>query len=194
MTLKKPPRQEKSSTACDAETAPEKPCYIVAIGASAGGQGALEHLFTVMPPDCGVSFVVIMHLPPEGPSYLADMLRRYTAMTVVTAEEGMRLAPDTVHVIPAGRELTVNDGRLRLHETGEPRGARHPIDRLFRSLAAEAARQTIAVVLSGFGTDGAEGVKGIKEGGGIVIVQEPGSAINHAMPDSAIAFALSRFR
>src|SRR5690242_10891353 len=60
--------------------AAECPCLVVGIGASAGGQAALEQLFTAMPHDCGVSFVVIMHIPPEGPSYLAEMLERYTPM------------------------------------------------------------------------------------------------------------------
>jgi two-component system CheB/CheR fusion protein len=167
--------------------APTRPCLIVGIGASAGSQGALEQLITIMPPDCGVSFVVVMHLPPDGPSFLAEMLRRYTTMAVVTAEEGMVLHPDTVHVIPAGRELTVSNGRLRLEEAEDLGVVHHPIDRFFRSLAAELAERTIAVVLSGFGTDGAEGVKWIKEAEGIVIVQEPESAVNPAMPNSAIA-------
>jgi two-component system CheB/CheR fusion protein len=172
--------------------APANPCLVVGIGASAGGQEALEQLFTAMPPDCGLAFVVVMHLPPDGPSFLAEMLGRITSMAVVTAEEGMPLKPDTVHVIPAGRELTVSGGLLRL---GEPalRGAQHPIDSLFRSLAAELKERAVAVVLSGFGTDGAEGVKGIREAGGIVMVQEPGSALNPAMPQSAIATGTADF-
>ena len=165
--------------------APEEPCFVVGIGASAGGLEPLEQLFTAMPADCGLSFVVIMHLPPEGPSFLAEMLARYTAMEVVTAEEGMLLRPNRIHVIPAGVDLTVCSGRLRLEEPVGPVGTHHPIDHFFRSLAAEAGRRAVAVVLSGFGTDGREGAKQIREAGGIVIVQEPDSAINPAMPKSA---------
>ena len=165
--------------------APEEPCFVVGIGASAGGLEPLEQLFTAMPADCGLSFVVIMHLPPEGPSFLAEMLARYTAMEVVTAEEGMLLRPNRIHVIPAGVDLTVCSGRLRLEEPVGPVGTHHPIDHFFRSLAAEAGRRAVAVVLSGFGTDGSEGAKQIREAGGIVIVQEPDSAINPAMPKSA---------
>ena len=165
------------------------PCLVVAIGASAGGQEALEQLFTAMPTDCGVSFVVVMHLPPDGPSFLAEMLGRYTTMEVVTAAEGMPLAPNRVHVIPAGRELTVGDDRLLLHLEGaaEPRRSHHPIDRLFHSLAQAKAEHGIAVVLSGFGTDGTEGAKAVSAAGGMVIVQEPASAVSPAMPRSAIA-------
>ena len=103
--------------------APATPCLVVGIGASAGGQEALEQLFTAMPTDCGLSFVVVMHLPSGGPSFLAEMLGRYTSMDVATAEEGMPLKPNRVYVIPAGRELTVSQDLLRLHpaEPTEPR-------------------------------------------------------------------------
>jgi len=170
-----------------AEAAPEQPCFVVGVGASAGGQGPLEQLFTTMPSDCNISFVVVMHLPPDGPSFLTEMLGRYTTMEVVTAEEGMPLLPNRVHVVPAGRELSVSSGRLRLEEPELAAGVHHPIDRFFRSLAEEVGKRAIAVVLSGFGTDGAVGVKGVNEAGGVVIVQEPVSALNPAMPGSAIA-------
>ena len=166
--------------------APEQCPLVVGIGASAGGQAALEQIFTTMPPDCGLSFVVIMHLPPDGPSFLADMLGRYTPMAVVTAEEGMALAPNTVHVIPAGRDLVVSGSRLRLEEP-EARRRITPSTAFSSRLPRRWREHAIAVVLSGFGTDGTEGVKGVKEAGGIVIVQEPGSAVNPAMPRSAIA-------
>jgi PAS domain S-box-containing protein len=169
--------------------APASPCLVVAIGASSGGQEALEQIFTAMPTDCGISFVVVMHLPPDGPSFLADMLGRYTTMEVVTAAEGMPLVPNRVQVIPAGRELTLDGDRLQLHLAGpeEPRRLHHPIDCLFRSLAQAKAGHAIAVVLSGFGTDGTEGVKAVSAAGGTVIVQEPASAGSPAMPLSAIA-------
>jgi two-component system CheB/CheR fusion protein len=173
--------------------APPQCPLVVGIGASAGGQEALEQLFTAMPPDCGLSFVVVIHLPPGGPSYLAEILGRYTTMEVVTTEEGMELAPNRVQVVPAGRDLIVSGGRLRLGEPGERSGLPHPIDRLFRSLAAELKERAIAVVLSGFGMDGAAGVKAVRETGGIVIVQEPGSALTPAMPRSAIATGAADF-
>ncbi len=94
----------------------ETPCLVVGIGASAGGQAALEQFFTSFPHDCGVAFVVIMHIPAGGPSFLADMLGRYTTMTVATVEEGMPIRPDTVCVIPAGREIVIREGLLRFEE------------------------------------------------------------------------------
>jgi two-component system, chemotaxis family, CheB/CheR fusion protein len=164
-----------------------EPCLVVGIGASAGGQEALEHIFTTVPDDCNLSFVVIMHIPDEGPSFLADLIRRYTSMEVMNAEDGMPLQPNKVHVIPAGAMLTVKERRLRLNPAEVPGRTHHPIDCFFTSLAADCGAHAIAVVLSGFGLDGSEGVKRVKEGGGIVLVQEPGSAIHPSMPRNAIS-------
>jgi|GEM_PF-291311 len=175
-----------TSTAAAGETS-APPCLVVAIGASAGGQEALEQFFTAMPADCGVSFVVVMHLPADGPSFLAEMLGRYTTMEVVTATEGMPLVPNRVQVIPAGRDLTIGNGRLLLHLADPAQPPHHPIDRLFNSLAEAKAQDGIAVVLSGFGTDGTAGAQAVSAAGGTVIVQEPASAGSPAMPRSVIA-------
>jgi two-component system CheB/CheR fusion protein len=167
---------------------PDGPCFIVGIGASAGGQEPLEHIFTTLPSDCSLSFVVVMHFPPDGPALLADLLRRYTPMEVQNAEDGTPLLPNTVHVIPPGTDLTVTNGRLHVERRlGRTAGTNHPIDRFFTSLAEDCGERAIAVVLSGFGTDGAEGVRRIKEGGGIVLVQEPQTAVHPPMPETAVA-------
>jgi two-component system CheB/CheR fusion protein len=170
----------------EGSNAPPSIPMTVGIGASAGGHEALEQIFTVLPVDCGLSFVVIMHLPAEGPSLLADILRSHTALQVLTVEDGMPLHPRTVHVAPPGKDLIVDGGRLRFvaPETVRPH---HPIDRFFASLAADLGQCAIAVVLSGFGADGAEGVKRVKEEGGIVLVQDPETAVNPFMPQNAIA-------
>lgn len=166
----------------------EMPCFVVGIGASAGGQIPLEHIFTFFPADCNLSFVVVMHLPPDGPALLADLLRRYTTMEVSTAEDGTLLLPNTIHVVSPGTLLAINSGRLRVEgRSGRSAGENHPIDHFFTSLAENYGERAIAVVLSGFGTDGTEGVKRIKELRGTVIVQEPGSAVNPSMPANALA-------
>ena len=199
------PGAETSSTAFEAETgaaaphavkessAPQKSCLVVGIGASAGGQAGLEQLFSTMPADCGLAFVVIMHIPPDGPSLLAEILGRYTVMEVVTARDGMLLEPNRVHVIPPGRDLVLSDGRLRLEEREPWRTMHHPIDRFFSSLAREPGKRAVALVLSGFGMDGAEGVKAVSEAGGVVIAQEPATAINPSMPTNAIATGAVNF-
>jgi two-component system, chemotaxis family, CheB/CheR fusion protein len=159
---------------------------VVAIGASAGGLEALEHFFAVMPHDCGLSYVVIMHLLPEGPALLPALLRRYTPMEVVAIEDEMPIVANTVYVLSGGWDLTLDGGRLQLRELAVSPKPHHPIDRFFNSLALELAERAVAVVLSGSGTDGSEGVKKVRATGGIVLVQDPESATSPGMPRSAI--------
>jgi two-component system, chemotaxis family, CheB/CheR fusion protein len=178
---------EKEKADPPESNAAQAPCIVVGIGASAGGHEPLEHILTTIPVDCNLCFVLVMHIPAEGPTLLADFIRRFTSMEVLTAEDGASLRPNTIHVIPPGAILTVESGRLKL-TTGESQARpHHPIDRFFTSLAFECGERAIAVVLSGFGLDGSEGVKRVKEGGGFVLVQEPETAINPGMPRSAIA-------
>ena len=167
------------------EIAPPVP-ITVAIGASAGGLEALEQFFIKMPADSGLSFVVIMHHPPDGPSLLTGILDRFTPMEVVTAAEGMFLRPNRVYVIPATGGLTLSSGRFIVDERRQQRGLHHSINLFFRTLAAEAGKRAIAVILSGSGSDGTEGAKAVKEAGGIVVVQEPASARYFDMPRCAI--------
>ncbi len=158
----------------------------VAIGASAGGHHPLETILHGIPCDTGLSFVVILHIPETGPSHLDELIRRYTSMSVLTADDGVLVQPNVVYVIPPGKDMTVREGRLRLH-TIEKKESHHPIDIFLTSLAADFGERAVAVILSGFGLDGSEGVKRIKEGGGIVLVQEPSTAVNTPMPKNAIA-------
>jgi two-component system CheB/CheR fusion protein len=182
-----------AAASCETSEAATAIPLVVGIGASAGGLEALEHFFAVMPPDCGLSYVVIMHLLPEEPTHLPALLRRYTAMEVVTIEEGMSLAANTVHVLPGGWDLTLEGGRFKLEEPAQSHRPHHSVDRFFGSLARELAQRAVAVVLSGSGTDGAAGVKRVREAGGIVLVQDPESAISTGMPKSAIATGATDF-
>lgn len=159
----------------------------VGIGASAGGHEPLKHIFSTIPSDSDLSFVVIMHIPEEGPSHLTDLIRHYTSLEVVTAEDDILLRPNVVYLIPPGKNLTMSKGRLRLHNLNKEGRVHHPINLFFSSLADELGECAIAVILSGFGVDGSDGVKKIKERGGIVLIQDPETAINPPMPRNAIA-------
>nr|WP_321465314.1 PAS domain S-box protein [uncultured Desulfobulbus sp.] len=163
------------------------PSFIVGIGASAGGHAPLEEIFTSLPTDTGQAFVVVMHLTSEGPSHLADLLRHYTDMPVVTIEEDMGVQADTAYVIPSGCFLTLKDRTFHLEAYASSSGLHHPIDHFFTSLGQEESERAIGVILSGFGNDGSQGVQRIKEYDGLVLVQDPSTAINAPMPSNAIA-------
>jgi two-component system CheB/CheR fusion protein len=158
---------------------------LVVMGASAGGIHALQAFFDAMPPDSGAAFIVVVHLDPAHRSELAQILAARTRMPVVQVGRH-RLIANHVYVIPPDRCLKVVDHEVHATEFEEPRGQRAPIDGLFRSVAQQLG-DGFAVILSGAGSDGALGVRAVKESGGIILVQEPGEAEYSSMPRSAAA-------
>lgn len=167
---------------------------IVAIGASAGGLEALRQLFSRLPDDTGMAFVVIQHLDPGRPSMLASVLAASVRMEVVEVTAGMRAEPNHVYVIPPDADLSIHQGLLELVPRQQTRKLHLPIDSFFRALAADSSDQAIGVVLSGSASDGTEGLRAIKAAGGITFAQEPESAQFRSMPESAIAAGVVDFR
>jgi two-component system, chemotaxis family, CheB/CheR fusion protein len=167
---------------------------IVGIGASAGGLDALNRFFGSMPADSGLAFVVVLHLDPRHHSELASLLGRRTVMPVVDIVDGVRIKPNSVYVIVPDKSVRVDGDRLRLFEPAEPRGHRHPVDVLFVSLAEHRRERAIAIVLSGTGRNGTQGMKEVKASGGLALVQDPATAQFDGMPCSAVERGFSRPR
>ena len=170
----------------------EQSPMVIGIGASAGGLEALQQFFSCMPPNSGLSFVVVQHLSPDYKSLMADILSKHTEMPVYQAENNMAVEADTVYLIPPKKFMTIKDGKLILTDYA-PVTLNHPIDIFFSSLAEEKKEHSIVVVLSGTGTDGTNGVKFVKERGGLVIAQAPESAKFDGMPKSVISTGLADF-
>lgn len=168
----------------------EKHLPIVGIGASAGGLAALQAFFDALPADTGMAFVVVTHMDPERESLLPELLQSHTDMAVRQVVEETTIEPNHIYVLPPNRRIVVADAHLDVEEFDEPRGRRAPIDYFFRSLA-EKHREAIAIILSGGGTDGAVGVKAIKEHGGLLMVQQPDEAEHDSMPRAAINTGLA---
>ncbi len=165
--------------------------YVVALGASAGGLEALERFLEHVPAGSGMAFVVVQHLDPTHVGILPELLQRATAMPVSAARDRLAVEADRVYVIPPNRDLAIFHGRLQLLEPAAPRGLRLPIDFFFRALAADCRERAVGVILSGMGSDGALGLRAIKEQGGLVLVQDPATAKFDGMPRSAIATGLA---
>jgi len=159
----------------------------VALGGSAGCIAALQTFFSVMPPDSGMVFVVILHLSPEHESTLPELLQRSTTMNVIQVKETAKIEPNHVYVIPPGKALASLDGQLRLTDLPTDRGRRVTVDLFFRTLADTHGPHSTAIVLSGADGDGAIGIKRIKERGGLTIAQDPEEAEHSGMPRAAIA-------
>ncbi|NOU28443.1 MAG: PAS domain-containing protein [Polyangiaceae bacterium] len=161
------------------------PLFVVGVGASAGGLEALELLLRAAPTDAGLAYVVVQHLSPDHKSHMVELLSKHTQMPVVAAADGTSIVANRVYLIPPKKHLTVRDGALHLHDRGS--GLSLPVDLLFKSLALEYGERAAGVVLSGTGSDGVRGVRAIKEGGGLVIVQDPITAKFDGMPRAAIS-------
>src|SRR5215469_16523271 len=159
---------------------------VVGIGASAGGVKALGNLLEGLPPKTGAAFVVIVHLDPATRSELPRILAAHTEMPVVAVTGRSPLRPDHVYVISPDRSLQINQEEIAALPFDEPRGQRAPIDSFFRSLATHHG-DGFAVILTGGGSDGAVGVKAVKEAGGIILVQDPAEAEHPSMPTAAIS-------
>ncbi len=184
------PGKSDAQTACD--NAPgshpdsdDKKIPIVGIGSSAGGLEALQEFFRAMPPESGMSFVVVTHQKPGHESVLADLLGRETAMKVSNIEDGMKPERDQVHVLAPGHALLIKQGAFRLMKHDSTQGAHMPIDIFFRSLANDQHENAIGLVLSGTGSDGALGSRELKANGGMVIAQQSASARYAGMPSAA---------
>ena len=160
---------------------------IVAIASSKGGIDALETVLGNLPADFKGAIVVVQHLSSLFESYLANVLSRHTELDVQPAREGAKLCPGTVHVAPSDHHVIVNhDGSLSLSHAPKAHFVRPSAEYTFKSLADSFGEQAIAVVLTGYDSDGEEGVQKIKDQGGKVIAQNQETSVVFGMPQSAI--------
>ncbi|WP_041376622.1 chemotaxis protein CheB [Polaromonas naphthalenivorans] len=166
---------------------------VVGIGASAGGLDALLRFFEQMPAANGMAFVIILHLSPEHPSNVAEILRRVTQMPVIQVDKRTAIEADHVYVIPPSHDLAMNDGHLQLSEPVRVRGMHMVIDLFFRTLAQSHQERAMAIVMSGTGMDGAAGLARVKEQGGVTLAQAPEDAEYGGMPKAAIATGMVDF-
>lgn len=160
--------------------------YIVGIGGSAGGLETFRQFFAHMPTDSGMAFVLVPHLDPTHKGMMPELLQRFTKMQVFQTEDGMKVHPNCVYVIPPNKDMSILHGTLQLLEPSAPRGLRLPIDFFLRHLAEDCKEKAVGIILSGMGTDGTSGIKAIKEKLGMVMVEDPDSARYDSMPRSAI--------
>ena len=157
---------------------------IVAVASDADDLEAVCELLSALPTECNAAFIVVQHLSSGHERLAAEALANRTNLPVMHAHDGMVAEQDHVYLIPANATLTMTGRRIGV--TANASRLHHPGDILFTSLAEEHGDSAIGVVLSGGGSDGALGVRAIKQGGGTTFAQYPGSARFPGMPISAI--------
>ena len=166
---------------------------VVGIGASAGGIEASSQLIEALPPDTGMAFVFVQHLGANSPSMLSQILSRVSAIPVAEATQNMTVRPDHIYVIPPKAKMTIKGDRLHLVAREPAERKLMSIDIFFKSLAENYGNRSIGVVLSGLDGDGAEGLKMIKQAGGISFAQSQSTAQYGEMPNSAVETSIVDF-
>lgn len=159
---------------------------VVGIGSSAGGLEALRSMLQGLEPGIGCAFIVVQHLSPTYKSHLTALLGRDCPLPVVEISSGERLKPDHVFITPPNCNVSVRNGLICLNEGDHSVLPRPSVNILLDSIASEYGDDSIAVVLSGTGSDGATGVRAVKAAGGFTFAQQPDTARYDGMPASAI--------
>ena len=160
---------------------------VIAIASSKGGIKALETILNELPANFSASIIIVQHLSANFKSYLSDILNGKTSLKVQRAEEGYILAPGAVYVAPPDHHVIVNqDGSISLSHAEKEHFVRPSAEYTFKSLAENYRQKAIAIVLTGYDSDGSEGVREIKAMGGKVIAQDKETSQVFGMPQSAI--------
>jgi len=159
---------------------------VVGIGASAGGLEAYKHVLPGLPANANMAFVIVQHMDPKHRSMMASLLDRHTNMNVLEFVDGQLLEANNVYITPPARDVKIVGNLLKLSKPSSAIGPKPSIDLFFTSLAESKADRAVGIVLSGTGSDGAHGIRAIKAGGGITIVQREETARYNGMPHAAI--------
>jgi two-component system chemotaxis response regulator CheB len=161
---------------------------VVALVCSTGGLDAVERILRALPEEFAAAILVLRHHDPHGPNRLAQLLQSTVGLPVAAAHDGDRLEAGHVLVAPAGyHTLMAGDSTIALIQSGDRPPYRPSADLLLTSLAIMAGPCVIAVVLSGYGNDGATGATAVHRFGGVVIASDRATSTVFSMPYSTIS-------
>jgi two-component system, chemotaxis family, protein-glutamate methylesterase/glutaminase len=164
---------------------------VLAIGTSTGGPNALAEVIPRLPQDFPVPVVVVQHMPPLFTCLLAERLNSQSQLAVREAEAGKILEPGSVWIARGDFHMTVEQRgtnvMLNLNQDPPENSCRPAVDVLFRSVARVYGAETLGVVMTGMGSDGARGAQHIRDAGGEILVQDEASAVVWGMPGAVIS-------
>jgi two-component system chemotaxis response regulator CheB len=174
-----------------ARTRPQTPLpsvapQVLAIAASTGGPPALASIFANLPRELPIPVLVVQHLAPGFELGLTKWLASTTPLAVRIGEDGALLSPGTVYLAADGRHLGVAGRRIRLSDEPPIRGFRPSATHLFASVARQYGAGAAGFILSGMGSDGAEGLEMLKNAGGYTAAQSAASSVVFGMPKVAL--------
>lgn len=164
--------------------------YIVAIGTSTGGPRALQSVIPYLPKNIPASIVIVQHMPPGFTKSLAERLNNLSEIEVKEAEDGSILLPGHAYIAPGDYHMKIirssNTFKIKLTKDSPVSGHRPSVDYMMNSLAQLELGNVIGVIMTGMGSDGAEGMKNIKLQKGITIGQNEETCVVYGMPKSAV--------
>jgi two-component system chemotaxis response regulator CheB len=179
-TLRKPPR------AVDVPRRKISPSAIVAVGVSTGGPKALQDILPLLPPDLPVPIVLVQHMPVGFTAPFAKRLNALCAVSIREALQGETIKPGVVYIAPAGAHMTVE--RPGSHAvvclSYEPENQLHTpsVDVMMQSVASAFQSQAMGIIMTGMGSDGAQGMSAIRQAGGFTVGQDEASCAVYGMP------------
>lgn len=165
----------------------EVPAEAVVIGASAGALEALSAILPKLPATFTLPIIIVVHIPPERSSVLADLFRAKCRLPVQEAEDKEPIVPGTIYFAPPDYHLLIEANKCLALSSDEPELFSRPsIDVLFETAADAYGTGLIAIILTGANHDGAKGLRAVIDAGGAALVQDPDGAFASAMPEAAI--------
>lgn len=174
---------------------------LVVIGVSTGGPNALKELVPQLKADLNVPVLIVQHMPPLFTASLAESLGRKSVLPVREAREGELILPNTVLIAPGGKHMVIRqdpahgDGHIvALNENPPEQNCRPSVNVLFRSASTYFGGKILAVVMTGMGEDGCEGVRAMKRQGCICLTQEESTCVVYGMPRAVDEAGLSDAR
>jgi two-component system, chemotaxis family, protein-glutamate methylesterase/glutaminase len=160
---------------------------VIVVGASAGGVRAVIEILARLPADLPAFIGVVIHRGADSTSTWADVLGMKTELGVIEPADGDSLKRGVVYIAPADCHMTFEDGRIVLDSGAKEHHTRPAVDPLFVSAARAYGPRVVAVVLTGGGHDGMQGLLAVTRAGGLSLVQKPSEAEHASMPEYAIA-------
>jgi two-component system chemotaxis response regulator CheB len=184
------PSSQDASSYSAARHAVSRPPDVVALGISTGGPATLSQMLPLLPGDLPVPVLIVQHMPPVFTKSMADDLDTRCALTVCEAVDGQQVLPGHVLIAPGGRHMKVvsesAQPTIRITDAPPEHSCRPSVDYLFRSVTETYGANTIAVIMTGMGSDGTEGCRLLKKRGATIIVQDKASCVVFGMPRTLV--------
>lgn len=181
------PRLRRHAGPASVPRAPADAVKLVAIGSSTGGPMALKIILSGLPRTFPAPILIVQHMAEGFMEGFGEWLGQASGFPVRVASHGEAPLPGRAYLAPHGMHMTVGHGnRILLNAEPDENGTRPSVSQLFRSISERCPADSIGVLLTGMGKDGAAELRSMREGGAITIAQDKASSVVHGMPGEAI--------